>query len=86
MKSLFRIEEIAVTLGVSVEIIDYFIQEEWIKPSTEESRSLLDQEDVARVKLIWELRERHGVNDEAIPLILHLIDQLHLAYGELSQI
>ena len=85
MKTLFRVEEVAITLGVSTETITYFIKEEWIRPSGEDSQSLLDQEDIARLRLIWELRARHGVNDESIPLILHLVDQLHLAYGELSE-
>lgn len=36
----------------------------------------LDEQDVARIYLIDELRRNFGVNDEGIPLILYLIDQL----------
>ena len=37
-----------------------------------------DEIDVARLRLIAELRRDLAVNDEAVPLILHLIDELHL--------
>lgn len=48
-------------------------------PPRAESRvfPLLDEEDLARAKLIRELQEVFGVNDEAIPIILHLLDQLY---------
>ena len=44
-----------------------------------------DEEDLARIQLIQELREDFGVNDEAVPIILHLIDQLNLIQLELRQ-
>jgi chaperone modulatory protein CbpM len=34
-------------------------------------------EDIRRAHLIVELQRDFGVNDDAIPIILHLIDQLH---------
>lgn len=36
-----------------------------------------DMEDIARMLLIRDLKEDFGVNDESIPVILYLIDQLH---------
>lgn len=38
---------------------------------------LLDEEDLARIMLIKELQENLGVNDEGVPIILYLVDQLH---------
>lgn len=60
------------------------IQREWIIPSNMEE-TLLDQEDVARILLIKDLKEEFGVNDESIPIILHLIDQIHWLKSRLSQ-
>lgn len=57
-----------------------FIEREWLSPEAlplTEAEWELDEEDLARARLIIELREDLGVNDEAIPIILHLLDQLH---------
>jgi chaperone modulatory protein CbpM len=43
----------------------------------------LDDEDLARAALIRELLDEMGVNDESVPIILHLIDQLHVLRREL---
>jgi chaperone modulatory protein CbpM len=56
--------------------IQTYIEHEWIIPAGSSSNSL-DAEDLARIRLIEELQESFGVNDESIPIILHLIDQLH---------
>jgi hypothetical protein len=54
-------------------IILTYIERCWIQPEHAE----LDHEDQARIHLIQELQNVFGVNDEAVPIILHLIDQLH---------
>lgn len=76
MKLRRRIEEVCVICGTSQEIILHFIEEEWLHPIDRE-HTIFDDEDVARIKLIVELKNEFGVNDEAIPIILHLIDQLN---------
>lgn len=72
-----RLDEAAATSGVPTTVILEFVKLEWIIPIDPEHQ-LFDEEDVARARLIWELRRDFGVNDEAVPLILHLIDQLNL--------
>ena len=75
--SLTEVSEIT---GVDRSTVITFIEREWIcpvapLPSVREVE--LDQEDLARIHLIQELRSDFGANDEAIPLILHLVDQLY---------
>jgi chaperone modulatory protein CbpM len=72
-----RLEEVCKVCGISEDIIIYFIEEEWIHP-IDVDHKIFDEEDIARVRLIKELREDLGVNDEAVPIILNLIDQLNL--------
>lgn len=69
----FTLFEVSKTTGLSEETVIRYIKEEWISPEEEN----LDQEDLARIKLIIDLQSDLGVNDESIPIILHLIDQLH---------
>ncbi|MBC7427736.1 MAG: hypothetical protein H7336_03930 [Bacteriovorax sp.] len=71
-----KLEDVSQIFGIADEIIIQFIQEEWVHPIDAEFR-MLDEEDVSRILLIHDLRERFGVNDEAVPVILHLIDQLN---------
>jgi chaperone modulatory protein CbpM len=66
-------------------LIITYVQREWIKParplsqkSREEEYPELDEEDLARIRLIQDLQESFGVNDESIPIILNLVDQIHL--------
>ncbi len=72
----FHLLEVARNCGVDQNVIRQFIQEQWIVPY-DKNQMQLDEEDVERIKLITELQDL-GVNDEAVPIILHLIDQLNL--------
>ncbi len=71
-----KIDEVSELCGIADEVIIQFIEEEWIHPIDVELH-MLDEEDVSRIILIQDLRERFGVNDEAVPVILHLVDQLN---------
>lgn len=56
-----------------------YIERQWISPRRPDIHEIseLDEEDLARIQLIQELQEDLGVNDDAIPIILSLIDQIH---------
>lgn len=70
------IREAARSCGLEPEVIERFIDFTWVRPADAEER-LLDEEDLSRCTLIWHLQNDLGVNDEAVPVILHLIDLLH---------
>jgi chaperone modulatory protein CbpM len=53
-----------------------WIEEEWLIPSGGDEPAFTDM-DLARVNLIRDLKDRMGVNDEGLGLILHLLDQMH---------
>ena len=84
LKKRHPLDEAASYAGLPQEIILQFISHEWIQPVDSE-HLILDEEDIARLKLIWELKQDLGVNDEAVPIILHLIDQLNRLHFELKQ-
>lgn len=79
-----HIEDLSRDCGVPSEVIIEFIESEWIRPLDLEAQ-IFDQEDEARIKLIWELKEEFGVNEEGIPIILHLLDQLNCLHLELHK-
>jgi chaperone modulatory protein CbpM len=49
----------------------------WISPADPE-RHCFDEEDVARIRLIIELSGELEVGEVAIPIILNLLDQIHV--------
>jgi chaperone modulatory protein CbpM len=75
-KTTYEITEIIELYELNEVFIYDCIEREWIMPTDTEA-PLLDQEDIARILLIKDLKEVFGVNDESIPIILHLIDQIH---------
>jgi hypothetical protein len=81
--TIFKIGEAANTCGRDQEEILQFIDENWITPY-DRIHLFLDEEDIERIKLITELQAM-GANDEAVPIILHLIDQLNLIQHGLHQ-
>jgi hypothetical protein len=83
-KNIYEITEIIELYQLNEIFIYECIEREWIIPSNSEEKRL-DQEDVARILLIKDLKEEFGVNDESIPIILHLVDQIHLLKSRLAQ-
>jgi chaperone modulatory protein CbpM len=75
--------EVTEVTGLPRDALESFIAREWLKPAGE---SELDDEDVARIRLIQELKDDFGANDESIPLILHLMDQLYCLRGRLERL
>lgn len=75
-KITYEITEIIELYPVDELFISYCIEKEWVVPA-DVRKKCLDMEDIARILLIRDLKEDFGVNDESIPIILYLIDQLH---------
>jgi chaperone modulatory protein CbpM len=56
--------------------IENWIEAGWLLP-IEADASRLSEIDLARAQLISDLTTSLGVNDEGVPVILNLIDQVH---------
>ncbi len=54
-----------------------WIENRWILPEDEDGRWLFHEVDVARVELILEIRREFAVDDEALALVLGLLDQVY---------
>jgi chaperone modulatory protein CbpM len=54
-----------------------WIEEEWLIPSQTAHELAFTEMDLARANLIHDLKDKMGVNDEGLGLILHLLDQMH---------
>jgi chaperone modulatory protein CbpM len=64
------------TKPIPPEMVAAWIEAGWLTP-IQDGVAGLSEIDLARALLIDELRRELGVNDESVPIILELIDQLH---------
>jgi chaperone modulatory protein CbpM len=69
-------EVVAVTEASETEIVAW-IEQQWVLPVEEDEQWLFDEADVARINLIRELRRDMAVNEEAMPVVLRLLDQVY---------
>jgi len=54
-----------------------WIENRWVLPDAEGGQWLFHEVDIARVELILEIRREFAVDDEAMALVLGLLDQLY---------
>ena len=54
-----------------------WIEEEWLIPGRTADELAFTDMDLARVNLIHDLKDKMGVNDEGLGVVLHLLDQMH---------
>ncbi len=72
------LDQVLTEVEISRQELELWIEESWILPEREGDSLAFDEVDLARLRLIAELRRDLAVNDEAVPLVLHLVDELHL--------
>lgn len=54
-----------------------WVENRWILPDEEGGRWLFHEVDIARVELIYDIRREFAVDDEAMSLVLSLLDQVY---------
>lgn len=59
--------------------LDSWIEQRWVRPRLTPEGPVFDEVDEARIALIRELRGEFLVGDEALGLVLSLLDQLYAA-------
>ena len=57
--------------------LEVWVREAWICPAHTADEQKFTETDLARARLIHDLKHNMGVNDEGLDVILHLIDQMH---------
>jgi chaperone modulatory protein CbpM len=55
----------------------HWVENRWVLPEQRGDTWLFHEVDVARVELIWEIRHEFAIDDEAVPVVLDLLDQVY---------
>ncbi len=74
---IWTIQQVVAEIEVSEGEVTRWIEQSWVLPVEEEGELRFDDVDRARIQLIVELRRDLEVNDEAIPVVLRLLDQVY---------
>lgn len=70
-------EDVLAELNIGASELNTWIEQHWVLPVRNQDSFFFDEADIARVRLITELRNDMGVNDDAIPVVLRLLDQIY---------
>lgn len=63
-----------------------WVERGWVRPEPAGTGWTFHEIDIARVRLIHDLRHRMDLNEEAIPLILSLLDQVYDLRAQLGAV
>ena len=63
-----------------------WIERGWVLPEPADSDWVFQEIDVARVRLIHDLRHGMNVGDDAIPIVLSLLDQVYELRAQLKAV
>jgi chaperone modulatory protein CbpM len=83
---LFSIQQVTTEIGISETDLRLWIEQRWVLPAQREDGFVFDDVDLARARLIRELRVDMMVNEEAIPVVLSLLDQVHALRRTLARV
>lgn len=70
-------QEFLTSSGLQVQTLEFWLEQEWIIPEETAAGLSYSDRDMARARLIQDLRGGFGINDEGIDVVLHLMDQIH---------
>jgi chaperone modulatory protein CbpM len=63
-----------------------WVERGWVRPESGESGWVFQEIDIARVRLIHDLRRTMDVGEDAVPLVLSLLDQVYALRGQLRAV
>jgi chaperone modulatory protein CbpM len=84
--SRWTLEQVVVEIGVDRAAVTSWIEQRWVLPETQGSELQFDDMDVARLRLIAELTQELEIGNEAIPVVLNLLDQIYELRDKLAVI
>lgn len=69
--------------GLTEQVLRRWLEADWVRPDTARGEPEFGEIDVARIRLILELRTVLEVDEPTLPLVLSLLDQLYATRRQL---
>lgn len=70
-------EVLTICRRVTAGELTLWVERHWVRPQHEGGALLFSEADVARVEMICDLREDLALDDEAMPVVLSLLDSVY---------
>jgi chaperone modulatory protein CbpM len=75
---MIALEELLLRVkGLDRRELTRWVENRWVLPERHNETWVFHEVDVARVELILEIRHEFAIDDEALPLVLGLLDQIY---------
>ncbi len=68
---------------VTLRDLRFWVREGWVRPAQGTAGLVFDKVDIARVRLLCDLKKDMSLSTDALPVVLTLIDRLHQTRREL---
>ena len=84
-----RLDEESVVAEVrrlSLRELRLWVREGWVRPASGDAGPVFDEVDVARIRLLCDLRKEMALPTDALPVVLTLIDRLHQTRRDLRHL
>ena len=78
--------EVLTLCGIERAELTLWIERRWVMPLASNGDFLFNEADLARVRMIAEFRNDLALDDEALPAVLGLVDQLHATRRRFRQL
>jgi len=83
---LISFEKVIAEVEIEGTVLTAWIERKWVMPIKQDGVYHFDDADLARARLIAELHRDLEVNDEAMPVVLRLLDQVYSLRKALSDL
>jgi chaperone modulatory protein CbpM len=70
-------QEFLAVSGIDSAILQFWLKERWLVADTSSPNMLFSDVDIARARLVQDLRHAMGINDPGVSVVLDLVDQIH---------
>lgn len=74
---LYEQDVVASVRRVELRELRLWVEMGWVKPADSDRGPVFDDLDVARIRLVCDLRKEMDLPTDAVPVVLSLLDQIH---------
>lgn len=68
---------------VKLKDLRIWVREGWVRPAQSDTGPIFDEVDIARIRLLCDLKTDMSLPSDALPIVLTLLDRLHQTRREL---
>jgi chaperone modulatory protein CbpM len=83
---MIPLAEVVTICGIARDELTLWIERRWVLPLASNGDYLFSEADLARVQMIAEFRNDLALDDEVLPAVLGLVDQLHATRRRFRQL